>query len=191
MSLIKQISIIYFTGSGSTGKFAEAIGNGASTITGADVKLISIDGSSIVEGRYINDTVIRQLDESDAIIFGAPTYMGGVAAQFKAFADATIGSWSQQKWRDKIAAGFTVSGTPSGDKLSTLQYLQALAMQHGMVWIGTGEMPMQPNGINRLGTWLGAMAQSERNQNKPIHDDDIISAEAFGKRVATLTIKMN
>jgi NAD(P)H dehydrogenase (quinone) len=186
---MKQVTIIYFTGSGSTGKFAEAIGKGAASVSGADVKLISINGDNILNGRYKSDTVINQLDESDAIIFGAPTYMGGVAAQFKAFADATVGSWYQQKWRNKIAAGFTVSGTPNGDKLNTLQYLHSLAMQHGMIWIGTGELPMQPNGVNRLGSWLGVMAQSEQDQNKPITTEDIISGEAFGKRVASLTIK--
>jgi NAD(P)H dehydrogenase (quinone) len=41
--------------------------------------------------------------------------------------------------RDKLAAGFTVSDSPSGDKLGTLQYLFTLAMQHGMVWVGLGE----------------------------------------------------
>ena len=30
-------------------------------------------------------------------------------------------------------------------------------MQHGMIWIGLGEMPMQPNGVNRLGSFSGAM----------------------------------
>ena len=62
--------------------------------------------------------------------------MGGPAAKFKAFADATVESWFAQAWRDKLAAGFTVSGTPSGDKFSTLQYFHTLAMQHGMIWVG-------------------------------------------------------
>jgi len=185
---MKQISIIYFSGSGSTAKFAEAVARGAATVTGADVKLLSIDGNDIISGRYKNDSIISQLDESDTIVFGAPTYMGGVAAQFKAFADATVDSWYQQKWMNKIAAGFTVSGTPSGDKLITLQYLQALAMQHGMVWMGTGEMPMQPNGINRLAAWLGAMAQSTQVGSEPVQADDLLSGEVFGKRIAAFTV---
>ncbi len=82
--------------------------------------------------------------------------MGGPAARFKAFADATVGSWWSQKWRDKLAAGFTMSGTPSGDKFNTLQYFHTLAMEHGMIWVSLGEMPMQPNGVNRLGSWGGA-----------------------------------
>lgn len=185
------ITIIYFTGSGSTAKFAEAIGKGVSRVSEVSLKLISIDENDIIKGRYKNEEVIRQLNESDAIIFGTPTYMAGAAAQFKAFADATVSTWFQQKWSNTIAAGFTVSGTPSGDKLSTLQYLQAFAMQHGMVWIGTGELPSQPNGVNRLGSWLGVMAQSEQNQNNPITTEDQLTGEVFGKRIANFTLKIN
>jgi len=76
-----------------------------------------------------NDPVFAQLDASDAIIFGTPTYMGGPSAQFKAFADACGGKWYAGAWRDKLAAGFTISSGPSGDKLSTLHYLFTLAMQ--------------------------------------------------------------
>lgn len=188
---MKKIAIIYFTGSGTTALFAEAIAKGAVTVPEAEVKLISIDGADIINGRYVNEKVISDLDKSDAIIFGTPTYMGGCAAQFKAFADATVGSWFQQKWRNKIAAGFTVSGTPSGDKLNTLQYLHVLAMQHGMIWIGSGEMPMQPNGINRLGSWLGGMAQSIRGEANTVNADDLLFGEIFGKRVAAFTVRNN
>jgi NAD(P)H dehydrogenase (quinone) len=44
--------------------------------------------------------------------------MGGPAAQFKAFADATSERWFKRVRLNKLAAGFTVSGGPSGDKLS-------------------------------------------------------------------------
>lgn len=112
--------------------------------------------------------------------------MGGPAAQFKAFADATVGSWFGQKWRDKVAAGFTVSGAPSGDKLSTLQYLHTLAMQHGMIWVGTGELPGQPNGVNRLGSWIGAMALAQPSESPEVapNREDQLSGELLGKRVA-------
>ncbi|MFH6991166.1 flavodoxin family protein [Flavobacterium sp. FlaQc-48] len=185
---MKKITFIYFSGSGSTGKFAESIGKGVSSVESATLKIISIDENDIIKGRYKNDAVINQLETSDAVIFGTPTYMAGCAAQFKAFADATIGTWSEQKWKNKIAAGFTVSGTPSGDKVITLQYLQAFAMQHGMIWLGTGEMPVQSNGVNRLGTWIGAMAFAEQNPVLPITKDDLLSGEVFGRRIADFTI---
>src|SRR5882672_7358216 len=157
------VSVICFSGSGHTTKLAEAVTKGAASVAGVKTNLIAISGDDINKGRYSNDAVFAQLDASDAIIFGSPTYMGGPAAQFKAFADATGERWYQRKWADKIAAGFTVSGGPSGDKLSTLQYFFTLAMQHGMVWLGLNELPAE-NGVNRLSSYAGAMGQARQEE---------------------------
>ena len=185
------VSIVYFSGSGHTAKMAEAVGRGAASVKDVTTQLVAISGEDIVKGRYNNIAAIAKLDLSDAIVFGCPTYMGGPAAQFKAFADATVKRWFEQKWRDKFAAGFTVSGTPSGDKLSTLQYLHTLAMQHGMVWVGTGELPMQPNGVNRLGSWIGAMALARPDESPDVapNSEDKLSGELLGQRVARLISK--
>ncbi|WDF77214.1 flavodoxin family protein [Mucilaginibacter sp. KACC 22773] len=188
---MSNISIIYFSGAGHTAKLAEAISKGAISVAGVKTNLIPIDGNDIINGRYENNAIISALDASDAIIFGSPTYMGGPAAQFKAFADATVDSWFGQKWRDKPAAGFTVSGTPSGDKFSTLQYFHTLAMEHGMIWVGLGEMPMQPNGVNRLGSWGGAMGQAHQEPTDIApNEDDKLTGEVLGKRVAEFAVKM-
>lgn len=185
------VDIVYFSGSGHTAKLAEAIARGAESVANVKAQIIAISGDDIIKGRYKNEGVIAQIDHADAIIFGCATYMGGPAAQFKAFADATVGSWSEQKWRDKLAAGFTVSGVPSGDKLSTLQYLHTLAMQHGMIWVGTGELPAQPNGVNRLGSWIGVMALAQPSEapDAAPNQEDKLSGELLGKRVAALVLK--
>jgi len=185
------VSVIYFSGGGHTAKLAEAVTKGAAAVAGVKTHLIAISGDDITKGRYANDAVFAQLDASDAIIFGSPTYMGGPAAQFKAFADATAGKWFGNAWRDKIASGFSVSNSPSGDKFSTLQYFHTLAMQHGMIWVGLGEMPMQPNGINRLGSFAGATAQAgqESPDIKPSAEDKL-TGEILGKRVAEYAVKL-
>ena len=185
------LSIIYFSGSGHTTKLAEAVQKGAASVAEANVNLIAISGDDITKGRFANDAIFAQLDASDAIIFGSPTYMGGPAAQFKAFADATGERWFKSAWRDKLAAGFTVSSSPSGDKFNTLHYFHTLAMQHGMIWIGLGEMPMQPNGVNRLGSFSGATAQAgyESPDVAPSVEDKR-TGELLGQRVATFAAKL-
>ncbi len=188
---MSTISIIYFTGSGHTAKLAEAVTQGAASVAGVQTHLIAISGDDIVKGRYENAAVLAQLDASDAIIFGSPTYMGGPAAQFKAFADATGGRWYTSAWRDKLAAGFTVSSGPSGDKLSTLHYFFTLAMQHGMIWVGFPENPMNDKGINRLSSYSGVMAQAGQ---EPVdvapNAADKLTGELLGQRVAKLTQKL-
>lgn len=185
------VSIVYFTGAGHTAKLAEAVHKGAASVDGVRANLLAISGDDITKGRYQNNVIFTQLDASDAIIFGSPTYMGGPASQFKAFADATGERWFGQKWRDKVASGFTVSNSPSGDKFSTLQYFHTLAMQHGMIWAGLGEMPMQPNGVNRLGSFAGVTAQAGmESPDVAPNGDDKLTGELLGKRVATLAAKL-
>ncbi|WP_031191886.1 flavodoxin family protein, partial [Streptomyces peucetius] len=74
------------------------------------------------------------LDAADAIVFGSPTYMGTASGAFHVFAEATSKRWATRAWQDKLAAGFTNSGSKSGDKLHTLQFFTVLAAQHGMHW---------------------------------------------------------
>lgn len=186
---MKTVSIVYYSGAGHTEKLAEAVEKGAASVEGITTNLIAINPTDIINGSYKNDYIINQLDESDAIIFGTPTYMGGVSAQFKALADATSNSWINQKWKNKLAAGFTISGAKSGDKLHTLQYLNLFAMQHGMLWVSLGELPGQSNGINNLGSWIGVMAvaQNESTSVTPSSEDKN-TAEILGHRVARLSV---
>jgi NAD(P)H dehydrogenase (quinone) len=125
--------------------------------------------------------------------------MGGISAQFKTFIDATSHRWLRHAWKDKFAAGFTNSGSFSGDKLNTLTTILLAAMQHGMIWIGLGLHPPAsdlPGGpredeINRVGAFLGAMAQSSVMLLADLAppSGDLRTGELLGERVATLTAK--
>ena len=128
---MKKIALVYFSGTGHTHLMAEAVAAGARAVEGVEVTLHRITGEQIKDGRWQDEATVKALQEAQTIVFGAPTYMGGPAAQFKAFADATGMVWFQQGWRNKLAGGFTHSGSPSGDKLSTLQYLADLAFHLG------------------------------------------------------------
>jgi NAD(P)H dehydrogenase (quinone) len=185
------VTVIYFTGTGHTAKLAEAVQKGAASVAGVTTQIISISGDDITKGRYHNDAVMAQIDASDAVIFGSPTYMGGPAAQFKAFADATGGKWYTNAWKDKLAAGFTVSNGASGDKLSTLHYFFTLAMQLGMVWIGLPELPMNDRGINRLSSYSGVMAQAgQESPDVAPNAADKLTGELLGQRVAEFAVRL-
>jgi NAD(P)H dehydrogenase (quinone) len=186
------ISIVYFSGSGTTALLADAIAAGAQSVAGTEVQLFRITGSQIKDGRWQDEEVLKKLSASDAIIFGTPTYMGSVAAQFKAFADATGGIWYTRGWRNKLAGGFTTSGSPSGDKQSTLLYLSVFAAQHGMTWVGSEPLPAvatgDATGVNRLGSFLGVMGQGVGPHEGPakLGDGDALTGELYGKRIAEL-----
>ncbi|GBO52987.1 multimeric flavodoxin WrbA [Pseudanabaena sp. lw0831] len=190
-----SISIVYFSGSGHTHLMAEAFAEGASKIADTKVQLFRITGEQIHNGRWGNAEILGALNQSDAIIFGSPTSMGGVAAQFKAFFKAFIDGassiWARQLWKDKLAGGFTHSGSPSGDKQGTLLYLAINAAQHSMIWVGAGEM--NQNGVNRLGSYMGVMGQSvpdfSGTKAAELESGDRLSSLLYGERVANATKK--
>lgn len=186
-----NIVTLYHSGYGHTKKLAENIHVGIKETANINAHLLAIDP----EGN-LSEEEWQTLLAADTIIFGSPTYMGGVSWQFKKFADASSKVWMRQLWKDKLAAGFTNSGSMNGDKLSTLQYIFTLAMQHAMVWLSAGIMPSstktaQRNDINYLGAYSGLMAQSPvdaSSEEGPL-PGDLETAKAFAKRIAELTLK--
>lgn len=189
---MKTIAIVSFSGTGHTRLLADAIRQGAASVPGIQVRAYEIVGRDIVEGRFQNEALLAAVTEADAIVFGTPTYMGGVAAPFKAFIDATSGLWFRRAWKDKLAAGFTHSGSPAGDKLSTLQYLSLVAAQHGMLWLGNSELAAatvdDPQGLNRTGAYLGVAGFGGEAPGAPVqvHAGDLLTAAALGRRVAAV-----
>jgi NAD(P)H dehydrogenase (quinone) len=182
-----RIAVAYHSGYGHTGKQAEAVARGAASLPGTAVDLLNV--------AELSDELWATLERADAIIFGAPTYMGGPSGVFKIFADASSKVWFEDRWQDKVAAGFTTSGHMSGDKLNTLVYFATLAAQHGMHWVNLGmkggwdTSKGSAEDLNRLGGWLGAMAQANKDQGAEIvpSPSDLLTAEALGRRVATVT----
>lgn len=189
---MSKIAIAYHSGYGHTARLAEHIAAGARA-AGSGVELVKVDA--------ITDEGWQKLDEADAIIFGAPTYMGGASAPFKAFEDATVSRWVKQAWSGKLAAGFSNSGSPSGDKLSTLLQIFIFAQQHGMLWQGLGVMPNeQPTGnnfpskdaLNRLGGFAGLLTQANNDApENTFTPGDLKTAELFGANVAATASKLN
>jgi NAD(P)H dehydrogenase (quinone) len=185
-----RVAIVYHTGYGHTGRQAEAVKSGVDRVKGAEGLLLTIEQAQTRWG---------DLAGAEAIIFGAPTYVAGASAAFKAFQEATSSIVMAKgfAWKDKIAAGFTNSGSRCGDKLSTLVQLALFAAQHGMHWISLALPPANcsttgsEDDLNRLGFWLGAGAQSNTDQGPDAAppESDLATARHLGQRVAETTLQ--
>jgi multimeric flavodoxin WrbA len=178
---MSRVTVVFHSGYGHTQRLAQAVAEGAN----AELLAIDADGN-LPPGGW------EQLEQSDAIIFGAPTYMGTVSWQFKKFADASSKPWFAQKWKDKIAAGFTNSAGMNGDKFNTLVTLFTLAMQHSMIWVSQGLMPSQMKAsrrddVNYLVSYAGAVSQSPADGGvADMSAGDLETARLFGARVAEI-----
>jgi NAD(P)H dehydrogenase (quinone) len=182
------VAIVFHSGYGHTAKQAQAVAEGVTRVSGVSAKLIPVAEV---------DTQWETLKAAEAIVFGAPTYMGGPAADFKVFADKSSKPWFGQEWKDKIAGGFTNSASLNGDKHSTIAYFVTLAMQHSMIWVGTGMLPAnnsksQRNDVNRMGAFTGAMAQSDSDVGADVAPPpgDLETAALYGKRIAEVTLRL-
>jgi multimeric flavodoxin WrbA len=179
--------VVYHSGFGHTGKQANAVLEGLQQVEDIDARLIPVD-----DLKEEDADAWSYLDNADALVIGCPTYMGSPSAGIKTFMEATSPRWMEQKWADKLAAGFTNSGSQNGDKQNTLVDIATFAAQHGMVWINLNLLPGNNNSkgsvddLNRLGSALGAMAQSNVDQDADVApiESDLETARRLGRRVA-------
>ena len=184
MSVQVKVVVVHHSGYGHTVKVAEAVARGAASVEGAFVELIEAGEAS---------TRWEALDSADAIIMGAPTYMGSLSAPFKAFMDETSHlQYAEKRWANKVAAGFTNGASRGGDKQNSLGQLMTFAAQHQMHWVnlglnyGNNRSITNEDILNRDAYTLGMAAQANMDQGGDVAPptSDIRTAEFLGRRVA-------
>lgn len=184
---MKQVAVIYHSAQGHTQHIAEQIVAGLHESGCVRAHLLQAQATEA-------DALLRY----DGFIFGSPTYLGGVSAPLKAFMDRTGRLWSKQLLQGRLAAGFTVSALPAGDKQSTLMSLFTFCMQHGMLWVGNPILPEQHLGVpyaeaaNRLGSWTGLMAQADKGSPGHVFPPgDLRTARLFGGTFAETLMRLH
>lgn len=175
------LAVVYHSGYGHTEQVARHVATGVTAVSGCEAVLMPV---AAVDWSL--------LARADALVLGAPTYMGSVSAPFKQFMDDSSKVWFKQGWQDKLAAGFVNSGALSGDKQVALQQLQTFAAQHGMHWLSFPQQPTGtgPDDLNRLGCNSGLMTQSD-NADPAITppSGDRRTAELFGRHLAERALR--
>lgn len=180
-----QAVVVYHSGYGHTQRVAELVA------AGAGAELVAIDANGDVP-----EAAWNKLNTADAIIFGAPTYMGTPSWQFKKFADATSKAWFTRAWQDKVFGGFTISASLNGDKQVSLISLQTLASQHGGIWVSLGLPPSNTKAatrgdVNSLGGSVGLLVQAPSDAGADeIPSGDLETAKLYGRRVAEIAGKL-
>ncbi len=184
MPVTVKVAVVYHSGYGHTVKVAEAVARGAASVDGALIELIEAGEAPLRR---------QTLDDADAIIMGAPTYMGSLSAPFKAFMDASSHlQYAEKRWANKVAAGFTNGASRGGDKQNSLVQLMTFAAQHQMHWVnlglnyGNNRSVTNEDILNRDAYTLGMAAQADMDLGGDVAPptSDIRTAEFLGRRVA-------
>ncbi|WOK96436.1 NAD(P)H dehydrogenase (quinone) FQR1-like isoform X1 [Canna indica] len=142
-----KIYIVYYSMYGHVEKLAEEIKKGASSVEGVEAKLWQVP-ETLPEEVLVkmgappksNTSIItpKELVEADGLLFGFPTRFGMMAAQFKAFLDATGGLWKTQQLAGKPAGIFYSTGTQGGGQETTPLTAITQLVHHGMIFVPIG-----------------------------------------------------
>ncbi len=144
-----KILVLFYSTYGHIYEMAKAVAEGAKSVDGTEViikrvpetlsgEILSMMGALEAQKAYTHIPIaeVNDLVEADAIIFGTPTRFGNMAAQMKAFLDATGGLWAKGSLVGKIGSVFTSTATQHGGQESTILSFHTVLLHHGMLIAG-------------------------------------------------------
>jgi NAD(P)H dehydrogenase (quinone) len=201
-----KILVVYYSMYGHTFQLAQAVGRGISSVKGAELVLRRVEEFEVVkkstaENEGVQKAVAAQkeipvctLDDlraADGVIFGSPTRYGNMAAQMKQLIDSTAGLWLKGEMEGKPAGVFTSTASTHGGQETTLLTMMIPLLHLGMIIVGLPySLPEMIHTEGRGGSPYGpttiAGARGELQPKK----EDLSLAEALGKRVAEMTLKL-
>lgn len=140
-----RVLVLYHSTYGHIEQMAEAVAQGARSVEGVEVDIRRVpetvpEALALQSGYKMDQAAplanVAELETYDAIIVGAGTRFGTVAAQMRNFWDQTGGVWFQGKLIGKVGGAFTSSASQHGGNETTLIGMIQTLMHHGMVVAG-------------------------------------------------------
>jgi NAD(P)H dehydrogenase (quinone) len=168
----KNVLVAYFSVSGHTKQMAEAVVEGARSVKGVEVKLVSV-----------TDAKVSDVLWADAIILGSPVYNANAAPAVMNY----INRWPFKgaPMRNKIGAAFvSAGGMSAGEELATMNILHAMLIYEMIVVGGTD--------------WKSAFGASAIVEEEPFDTTAkkrkvdpyfLEKAKKLGKRVAEVVLR--
>ncbi|CAL8471232.1 g10774 [Coccomyxa elongata] len=136
---------------------------------------------------------VHDLPNADGFIFGFPTRYGTMAAQFKAFWDATGGLWQKGALVGKPATMFTSTASQGGGQETTIFTSLPNIVHHGMVYVPPGYglgAPMYGLDEVRGGSGWGAGTFAAGDGSRQPSKLELDFAEYQGKYFAQVAKKL-
>ena len=156
--MTKSTAIVYHSANGFTNKVAKSIHAGLASRVNNSCRLLNVEFLTKDEWAYI--------ESASGLIFGAPTYFGGVSGQFKRFMDQTIDIWAAGRWKGKAASAFVTAADVRFDAYCSLNQMFVFASQHAMRWINPLSYiaQLQPAEMSRVVVSYGIVVCGTRDQ---------------------------
>ena len=200
-----KVNVVFYSMYGHIYKMAEAEAAGAREVPGTQVKIYQVSETlpkevlekmGAVETKqsfaHIPVATPDALAEADAVIFGTPTRFGNMAAQMKAFIDATGQLWAKAALVGKIASVFVSSNTQHGGQESTILTFFPPLLHQGMIIVG---LPYSAEGQSihteiSGGTPYGASCIADQGDRETPTANELDLARWQGKHVAGIAKRL-
>ena len=200
-----KVLIVYYSMYGHIHRMAEAVKEGAGSVSGADVRICRVPETlpdeilekmgALTTQQSLARVPVCKIDDltaADAIIFGTPTRFGNMCGQMRQFLDATGGLWAKGSLVGKVGSVFTSSATQHGGQESTILSFHFTLLHQGMVIVG---LPYAFAGQMRIdeitgGSPYGASTISGSDGTRMPSENELAAARFQGKYVAEIADKL-
>ena len=194
-----RILVLYYSAGGHTELMALAEAAGARKVPGAQVAIKRVasikprpEPKPGTPAAKIPIAEPLELKDYDAIIFGSPTRFGTMCSDMRHFIDQTGPLWEAGALIGKIGSAFTSTSTQHGGAETTLTSFHTTLLHHGMIVVG---LTYAEAGLMEMkevcgGSPYGASTISGIDETRQPSDNEFDLAEAQGKRVAELAVKL-
>jgi NAD(P)H dehydrogenase (quinone) len=195
-----KVLVLYYSSYGHMEKMAEAAAEGARE-AGATVdikrvpELLSEEAARAAHYKLDQKAPIAAVDDLtkyDAVIVGAPTRFGRMAAQMANFIDQTGGLWMRGALVGKVGSAMSSTATQHGGQETTLFSVITNLLHHGMVIVG---LPYAFQGQMKLdevtgGSPYGATTITAGDGSRQPSENELAGARYQGKHVAEVAAKL-
>jgi len=200
-----KVVVVFYSTYGHVYKMAEAIAEGAKTVSGARVEIRRVpetlpqevlEKMGAVEAQksfaHIPVCTVNELTGADAILFGTPTRFGNMCGQMRQFLDATGQLWAKGSLVGKVGSVFTSTATQHGGQESTILTFHVTLLHHGFVVVG---LPYAFQGQMRIdeitgGSPYGASTIAGGDGSRMPSENELEAARFQGKHVAGIALKL-
>jgi NAD(P)H dehydrogenase (quinone) len=192
-----KVLVLFYSRTGNTARIADAITEGARSVkfTEVDVRrLEDLAPQSAIDSvpgwresrdqlaqKYRTLESFERLADYDALVLGAPTRYGVMAAELKLLLDQTGPLWNRGALVDKVGSAFTSVATPHGGHETTLWSIMTPMANLGLIIVPPGYTDAV---MFAGGSPYGATAITGGGE---VPEADLAAARHQGKRVATVT----
>lgn len=134
-----------------------------------------------------------ELENYDAIIVGASTRFGAMAAQLKNFLDQTGPLWARGALLDKVGSVMSSTATQHGGAELAILSTQATLQHHGMIIVplSYAYQGQSGNDVVRGGSPYGMTTTSDSDGSRQPSEQELEGARFQGKRVAEIAIRLH